>query len=100
MLAADGRLDLVAVFALVDRQTNADRVERFFPQFVVIARGGVGLARVPQHERLAVRQRPIAIATLAVAHLVEELVRGRRIVGDAAPVTRRVAGDTGWNGHL
>src|SRR3989442_2391804 len=28
-----------------------------FPQFVVIARGGVGLARVPQHERLAVRQR-------------------------------------------
>jgi hypothetical protein len=65
---------LIVALAFVDHTTNADRVERLFPKFIGIARSRVRLARVVQQERLAVRQRPVAVAAFAIAQLIEEYV--------------------------
>src|SRR5204863_10081849 len=79
----------------LDLEPHADRIERALEQLVELP---VALGRrrsVADDERRAVRLPAVAVRALAVAELLEQRIRGARIVGNEAAVARIVAGDPG-----
>ena len=75
-------------------------VERLLPHLVLLAAERVGARSVTDHQRLAVGERAVAVATLLVAELVEQRIGRGRIVFDAGFVVRVVADHAGRNREL
>ena len=77
----------------LDLEPHADRIERALEQLVELPVALGGRRGVADDERRAVGLPAVAVRALAVTELLEQLIRGARIVGNEAAVARIVAGD-------